>query len=467
MSKGNDGVPSGWIQAPLADVVDVLDRYRIPVSAKERSQRAGNVPYFGASGQVGWIDEAIFDEDLTLLGEDGVQFFDQTKKKAYLISGKSWVNNHAHVLRARSEILDWRYLCHYLNVFNYEGYANGTTRLKLTKAAMLGIPVLLPPLGEQVRIVEALEEQLSRLDSAEMALKRNSARVKRLIPRVMTQILADAGGEELRLDQLAEVRLGRQRSPKNHQGENMVPYLRAANVGWQGLLLDDVKEMNFSGKETERYRLRDGDIVLSEASGSPGEVGKPAIWRGEIENCCFQNTLIRVRPTGIDPEFLLLYLRCLALRGDFRAGARGVGIHHLGAAKLASWPVPVPSQEKQKEAVEKIQSFLDLIDATSSAFSSKGAVAKRATALRTALLRKAFNGTLVPQDPADEPASELLARIKSGQEAATASKNPRTGGTRTGGTRKPAKTAQAAHDRLPAPAPTAAPTIAVQQEFEL
>jgi type I restriction enzyme S subunit len=103
------------------------------------------------------------------------------------------------------------------------------------------------------------------------------------------------------LASIAEVQLGRQRSPKNHFGPNMKPYLRAANVTWDGLALDDVKEMHFSPKEVATFRLAPGDILLSEASGSASEVGKPALWRGEIEDCCFQNTLLRVRTGHVQP----------------------------------------------------------------------------------------------------------------------------------------------------------------------
>ncbi|MEV0391993.1 restriction endonuclease subunit S [Polymorphospora rubra] len=160
------------------------------------------------------------------------------------------------------------------------------------------------------------------------------------------------------LEAVAEVRLGRQRSPKNHAGDDMRPYLRAANVGWRGLRLDDVKEMNFTDKEAKTFSLRDGDIVMSEASGSASEVGKPALWSGEIEDCCFQNTLIRVRSHGIDPRFLLHFLRYEARRGAFVAHARGVGIHHLGSARLAKWPVPVPPPEDQSyiaDAMDEVE----------------------------------------------------------------------------------------------------------------
>lgn len=160
------------------------------------------------------------------------------------------------------------------------------------------------------------------------------------------------------LSEVAEVRLGRQRSPKNHYGDSMRPYLRAANVTWSGLSLDDVKSMNFTDEELATYRLKPGDIVLGEASGSPGEVGKPAIWSGEIPDCAFQNTLIRVRPREHEPRFLLHYFRYQALVGRFVEHSRGVGIHHLGRARLATWPTPVPPITEQRRIVDLLEDHL-------------------------------------------------------------------------------------------------------------
>lgn len=143
----------------------------------------------------------------------------------------------------------------------------------------------------------------------------------------------------------------------------MRPYLRAANVTWSGLSLHDVKSMNFTDEELATYRLEPGDIVLSEASGSPSEVGKPAIWSGEIADCAFQNTLIRVRPREHEPRFLLHYFRYQALVGRFVEHSRGVGIHHLGRARLASWPTPVPPLGEQRRIVELLEDHLSRLDA--------------------------------------------------------------------------------------------------------
>src|SRR5437016_5034218 len=97
-----------WIELTLADCVEILDSERIPVNASERESRVAGksltdiYPYYGATGQVGWIDGYLFDDELVLLGEDGAPFLEKERTKAYIISGKSWVNNHAHVLKAKS-----------------------------------------------------------------------------------------------------------------------------------------------------------------------------------------------------------------------------------------------------------------------------------------------------------------------------------------------------------------------------
>ena len=159
-------LPGNWCWTYLTKAAECLDNFRKPINATERAGRNGNVPYYGATGQVGWIDDFLTDEDLVLLGEDGAPFLDLIKDKAYLITGKAWVNNHAHILRSLFGDTGNRYLLHYLNSFNYAGYVNGTTRLKLTRASMDTIPIPLPPLAEQQRIVDRIESLFAKLDEA-------------------------------------------------------------------------------------------------------------------------------------------------------------------------------------------------------------------------------------------------------------------------------------------------------------
>lgn len=169
---------AGWTAALLEDVAEIYDNLREPVNSSERSKRNGPYPYYGATGQVGWIDDFRQDGEYILLGEDGAPFFDPTKEKAYLVSGKCWVNNHAHVLKGREDLCLNRYLLYALNHVDYRGYANGTTRLKLTQAAMRRLPIQLGPFDEQKRIVAKIEELLSELDKGIESLKTAQAQLK-------------------------------------------------------------------------------------------------------------------------------------------------------------------------------------------------------------------------------------------------------------------------------------------------
>ena len=175
---------------------------------------------------------------------------------------------------------------------------------------------------------------------------------KRLPPGWVWTRIADVSG----------VQLGRQRSPKYHSGKQMRPYLRSANVTWSGVDLDDVKTMNFDDTDFEKYRLRPGDILLNEASGSSSEVGKPVVWNNEIAECCFQNTLIRLQPYGIKMKYLYWYCRFSALTGRFGNAGQGVNIRHLGKTGLAQFPIPIPPLKEQERIVDRVEKTLARLD---------------------------------------------------------------------------------------------------------
>ncbi len=175
-------LPSHWLWCLLDDAVEILDYKREPISEEERNLRTAGksaerlYPYYGATQQTGWIDDYIFDEELVLLGEDGVPFFDPDRPKAYLVSGKCWVNNHAHVLRGVK--VHNRFLLHYLNVFDYSESITGTTRLKLNQARMKTIPIPIPPLEEQKQIVGKVDELMRLCD--ELKARQQAERESRL-----------------------------------------------------------------------------------------------------------------------------------------------------------------------------------------------------------------------------------------------------------------------------------------------
>ena len=157
--------------ARLGDICEILDSKRIPITASNR--KAGIYPYYGANGIQDYVDDYIFDDELVLLAEDGGHFGSTDKPIAYRVSGKCWVNNHAHVLKPKA-ILDVDYLCYSLMFRDVSNIVNGATRQKLTQADMREIEIPLLTLGEQLAIVEKLnkifalislrKQQLSKLD---------------------------------------------------------------------------------------------------------------------------------------------------------------------------------------------------------------------------------------------------------------------------------------------------------------
>lgn len=213
------------------------------------------------------------------------------------------------------------------------------------------------------------------------------------------------------VQQVGSVQLGRQRAPQHHSGEHMRPYLRVANVFEDRIDISDVMEMNFTPEEFETYRLGYGDILLNEGQ-SMELVGRPAIYRDEVPGACFTNTLVRFRVyDGVDTDYALRVFLAYLKNGRFQKIATiTVNIAHLGAGRFSEIEFPLPPVEEQAAIIEEVDRHFSLIDAAEKAINLSMA---RASRLRQSILKQAFEGKLVPQDPKDEPASVLLKRLQS------------------------------------------------------
>ena len=157
-------IPEKWKWVKLGDIVICRDGERVPVASAERVNRQKIYNYYGATGPIDKIDSYLFDERLLLVGEDGANLLSKTKPNAFFAEGKYWVNNHAHVLDAKpKELLD--FIAVYINAISLAPYVTGTAQPKFTQKKLLGLPIPLPPLAEQRRIVARLEELLPHVDA--------------------------------------------------------------------------------------------------------------------------------------------------------------------------------------------------------------------------------------------------------------------------------------------------------------
>lgn len=173
------GLPMNWVRVLFGDIMINRDGERVPVSKAERETRLGQYDYYGASGVIDKIDSFLFDKPLLLIGEDGANLLNRSTPIAFMARGKYWVNNHAHVLDGYNEDF-LRYIELHINAITLEAYVTGTAQPKMNQAKMNSIPIALPPLAEQKRIVAKVEELMALCDALEAQQQERA----RLLPRL-------------------------------------------------------------------------------------------------------------------------------------------------------------------------------------------------------------------------------------------------------------------------------------------
>ena len=392
-----------WNYVPFCNAVDICDSLRKPVNSKERLSRITGksqgelYPYYGATGQVGFIDSYITDGEYVLLGEDGAPFLNPFAPKAYIISGKTWVNNHAHVLRSK---FNNKFLCYYLNQFNYKGYVSGTTRLKLTQAQMKLISIPVPPISEQERIVSRIEELLSQLDSGVETLNT----VKRQLATYRQAILKDAFDHAMSdcemlpiAELLTKDRKGMSTGPfgtmikKADHKSSGVPMLGIENIG-KGQFIDGNKIFVTESKaeELKSFKLKSGDIIISRS----GTVGELCVVPKRMEGALLSTNLMRVSLDSsmiLTDYFIYLFQSKGVVLDQVKELCKGSTRDFLNQGILKQIVFPVPSVQRQAEIVALIEARLSVCDNIEQ---TVNAALRQSETMRQSILKRAFEGEL-------------------------------------------------------------------------
>ncbi|HZN72891.1 MAG TPA: restriction endonuclease subunit S [Micromonosporaceae bacterium] len=288
-----------------------------------------------------------------------------------------------------------RYLHYFLLSSNAQRWfrhrATGSTVLHVNVADVRNTPFgRLPSLSEQRRLVDILEDHLSRLDAAESSATTATHRLAALEASALSRCRA---GRERRLDEVAAIQGGLQKHHKREPKHNAYPFLRVANITKYGLDLKDVHEIELFDGELDKLRLRVGDLLVVEGNGSPSQIGRAATWNGSIDDCVHQNHLIRVRPSPqLNPAYLEAVWNSPQNRKNLtRLASSSSGLHTLSVSKLKTLSIPVPSLSRQTELMEAlavVRGRRNRLEAELRIVRAKG---KR---LRHALLDAAFSGRL-------------------------------------------------------------------------
>jgi type I restriction enzyme S subunit len=178
-------IPEDWEVVPLKEVVEFLDGKRKPVKMSDRAKMRGIYPYYGASGIVDYVNDYIFDDDLILLGEDGENILSRATRLAFKISGKTWVNNHAHVLKPKPEF-NIDFLCDYLESLDYALLNSGTAQPKLNKQTCEKILILKPHSNEQNEISTVLSDADKEISLLEARLSKTKAIKQGMMQELLT-----------------------------------------------------------------------------------------------------------------------------------------------------------------------------------------------------------------------------------------------------------------------------------------
>lgn len=414
-------VPENWVWVRLiGNVNSCLDGYRKPINSSERAKRVGKVPYYGATGQVGWIDDYLTNEHLVLLGEDGAPFLDLLKDKAYIIFGEAWVNNHAHILKSYFGEIGNVFLMHYLNMVDYKDYVKGTTRLKLTQGSMQLMPFPLPPLSEQQRIVERIEELFAKLDEAKERLQevadsfavRKAAILHKAFTGELTKQwrrengVSDESWEEKTIGEIcSSLKYG---TSKKSSDDGEVVVLRMGNlqngeIDWSNLAYTSDEE------DIKKYLLKSGDVLFNRTN-SPELVGKTSIYRGEMP-AIYAGYLIKLdyEKNIVVGDYLNYYLNSSKAKEYYmQVKTDGVSQSNINAKKIGEFEIPLPTLPEQHEIVRLID---DLLARERAAQQAAEQALASIELMKKSILARAFRGELGTNKASEASALELLRQV--------------------------------------------------------
>ncbi|MDT0402620.1 restriction endonuclease subunit S [Streptomyces edwardsiae] len=472
-------LPEGWAWATLGDIADstlgkMLDR---------KKEGDHPVPYLrNVNVQWGRIDT---EDVLTMSIPPGQQDFFRVRRGDLLVCEGGEVGRCAvfegddgkylafqkalHRVRPLGGVSSsyLRYYLEYLNVTGGFGkFTTGSTIKHLPQQQLKRLPVRVPPLEEQRRIVAMLEEQISKIESGERGLAKSSRRsvqYRRLVADLATkgklaEALVDEGTGHALVESIRHARIGVVKGRR----------LKAAPLGgpvpevpgnWTVASLDEVSALIEYGSSTKtsemakagdvpvlrmgniqdgkidprvlkyipaghpdaaKFSLEDGDLLFNRTN-SIELVGKSAVYRGELGRMVFASYLIRCRfLPGVDPEWVNLVINSPMGRRYIRSVAtQQVGQANVNGTKLGGMPIPLPPEAEQRRILDVVESHHSAALRLNSGIRQQGV---KAALLRRSFLTEAFAGRLVPQDSADEPAEALFARIRAEREAAGAYK---------------------------------------------
>ncbi len=369
-----DEPPKGWHVSELNELVEIHNTKRQPLNSQERLNRKGVFPYCGANGIVDHIDDYKYDGEFVLIAEDG-GYWGKNESTSYIMRGKFWVNNHAHVVRARDGVTTNEYLNYVINYLNILPFIGGDARGKLTKAVLQEIDVPYPSLQEQKRVAHVLNTVQEAISHQERLIQTTYELKQTLMKKLFTEGLRGEAQKETEIGLVPEswevVRLGDfcqrpkgfiQTGPFGSQLHSHeytaegIPVVNPTHLNGNRINHEDVPRVPRDvADRLSRHYVRTGDILFARR----GDIGRHGlVGTGENEWLCGTGCfLVRVNHDDIDNQYLSYYISTTSVVNWLKSHAMGAIMPNLNTSVIAKLPICVPTIEDQKRIVELFSSI--------------------------------------------------------------------------------------------------------------
>lgn len=333
----------------LEECCEILDSMRIPITASNRKE--GIYPYYGANGIQDHVADYIFDDELVLLAEDGGNFGSKTRPIAYRVSGKCWVNNHAHVLKPK-EGLNVDFLCYSLMFYNTEGLVNGATRQKLTQTTMR--KMLIPNLSieNQLYIVNQLNKLLNIIELRKKEIQQLDNLTKARFVEMFGSINNNVYGFDIRTlqDVCEQIKDGTHQTPTYTEDvDNSFKFLSSKDVTSGKIDWSKIKYIPADLHEElyARIKPQKGDILLAKN----GTTGVAAIVETDDVFDIYVS-LALLRPIDMNSVYLWAAINSAETKHQFDGSLKGIGVPNLHLGEIKKTKIIVPPIELQIEFEE-------------------------------------------------------------------------------------------------------------------
>lgn len=353
---------SEWKEYKLEDLIINYNSKRKPLSSRERENRKGIYPYYGAQGIIDYLDDYIFDGEYLLIAEDGNNLKERKEDIARIAKGKFWVNNHAHII-TNNELSDMRFLKYYINTLDISAYITGSAQPKLNKANLSNIKIKAPSLEEQKKIADilsSLDDKIELNNEMNKTLEEMAQSIfKRWFvdfefPNEDGQPYKSSGGEMVeseqgmipkgwevkKISELIEVKDGTHASPK--VSKEGYPLVTSKHIKGDSIAIDDAKLISEKDyiEVNKRSKVDTGDILISMI----GTVGLTYLVQEDNINFAIKNIgLFKTSQNTMLSEYIYLYIKSPNMKSYIESRLAGTTQKYISLGELRNIPIVLPT----------------------------------------------------------------------------------------------------------------------------